>query len=142
MANMTTMQEEIAYRFAATAVPNVSLADATEIVQTFLLSMASCQACNNTGMSKIAGEAKPRRCLMCDTGPGEMPRGDPTYARWTCRHRESHSHCQSVVQGDIDSEVDHSGCGPSVTIPLPLDAFRQGVNALEPGVWKARPSSG
>jgi len=128
---MGDMQQEIAYRFAATAVEGVSLAQAKEIIDTYTLSLATCQTCNNTGEVEYiqTGVAK-TECEVCGTRKSEAPRGDGRYSEWKCLLRNGIDHCRAVADGRVepDDGADHAACGPVVRLPVSLARMREGLS--------------
>lgn len=129
------MQQEIAYRFAATAVKGVSLEDTTKIVQTYLLALSTCQACNNNG-GHPTGRREDEPCTHCNSRVSGVANGDPNFTKWICIHDESSDHCKAVVSGKVEpAGRDHTSCGPRVSVPIPYEQFAQGFT-FEPVEWQ------
>lgn len=120
------MKEEIAYRFAATAVEGVSLKQAKEIIDTYKVAIATCATCNNQGGGRGGGVT----CLTCHTDAGDkFPKGDNRMAKWVCLHHENQIVCQAIIDGKTSpGDLSHDECGPEVNLPIPLGHFRKGVS--------------
>jgi hypothetical protein len=121
------MNRETAVTLAAAA-GEVTEGDVNMILNTFLVSVAHCSVCGNTGTITFHRETTVAQCTVeagthvacpnCGAASeGEKAiAGDPEFFGWHCFHGDSVATCHSRRQADDPS---HVTCGNRVMLPLP-----------------------
>lgn len=143
VAKVKSMNQDIAERFAATAVDGITVAQARTIIREFLSQIARCPVCNDTGRITFGRDMEvklmdnPRHanataqwlqagsetdCPRCgpptDDGRGK---GDPLYVAWHCSRGEDDQRCHRDRLDESGRRQPHSKC--SYRVMLPLDLF-------------------
>ena len=92
-------------------------------MDTYRIALASCAACNNTGVDTPTAT----QCQQCRTTKGQMPLGDKATVEWFCVHNQFDKTCFGAINNPEEDDRDHSECHAKIQLSVTQSELRSGV---------------